>query len=142
DASEPLVAATMAEIWAARAGAEPWVTPSLTVLSVEVPNEELEAQTDRLLRALRDRPEEGELAQALRAITQNRRRQSHAPEREAIAAAFAAMGLRLALPLGEEEDEAPALASVRAYAEASIGRGSVRVLFIGETPEELVRKTE
>jgi hypothetical protein len=142
DAREALVAATMAEIWAARARAEPWVTPSLTVLSLEASGEELEASVASMLSALAEPPREDEIAPAVRAVTGARRRQSHAPEREAIAAAFTAMGLRFALPLGEEEDGAPSLDALREFARSAVGRGRVRVLFIGDASARLVEAIE
>jgi hypothetical protein len=59
-----------------------------------------------------------------------------------MAAAFSAMGLSLALPLGDEEDEAPSLGALRGYVASSIGRDSVRALFIGEVPTGLVARVE
>jgi hypothetical protein len=142
DSREALVAATMAEIWASRARAESWVTPSLTVLALESTSDELEASALALLSALADPPREEEITPAVRAVTEARRRQSHAPERDAVAAAFAAMGLTLALPLGEEEDAAPSLAALREYAMSAIRRDRVRVLFIGDAPARLVDTVE
>lgn len=142
DGSAPLVAAVMAEIWAARSGAEPWVTPSLTVLSLEGTKKELDAAVGKLLRAVTEPPREEELLAALEAVSDARARQQRAPEREAIAAAFAAMGIDEALPLGDDEDPAPSLDALAAYANDAISLGRVRGLFIGEVDGATVRSVE
>lgn len=115
EGGEPLVAAMVAEAIAERVGAIATVLPGLTLIRKDSTPSTIASDVESLLEALRRPLGEDEIAWAYEHTARLRRAQDAAPSRAAIVAAFEALEIPEAVPLGRERDPLPGRKSLEAF---------------------------
>lgn len=136
----PLVAAIVVEAMAARVGGSADVMPGLSLIRARSTPGKIIDEAERLLSAL-DRPLlDEEIEAAWARIVQLRRAQEAAHSRAAILAAFEALGLPEAIPLGAEGDALPDREALEAFRRTLAEPAHAKWIFVGELSERASRR--
>lgn len=140
EGGEPLVAAMVAEAIAERVGAIATVLPGLTLIRKDSTPSTIASDVESLLEALRRPLGEDEIAAAFERIVSLRRAQEIAHSRAAILAAFEALGVPEAIPLGSERDPLPSSRALEAFRKTLAEPAHSKWIFVGEFGDRTRRR--
>lgn len=140
EGGEPLVAAMVAEAIAERVGAIATVLPGLTLFRKDSTPSTIASDVESLLEALRRPLGEDEIAAAFERIVSLRRAQEIAHSRAAILAAFEALGVPEAIPLGSERDPLPSSRALEAFRKTLAEPAHSKWIFVGEFGDRTRRR--
>lgn len=140
EGGEPLVAAIVLQAIAARVGGSASTTPGLSLIRIESAPGAIADAAEALAHALQKPLGEDEIAAAFERIVSLRRAQEIAHSRAAILAAFEALGVPEAIPLGSERDPLPSSRALEAFRKTLAEPAHSKWIFVGEFGDRTRRR--